>query len=194
MTPPVSSPTASPSSYREQLRANGLGALQGSRAAAVKPTASQAPSPAASLTFFPPPPSFAGLQVGAAARALPQFDPATPDASARSPPAALPPTAFGVPPPPFVPAAEVCSAMQMQPMAPMACGWPDLSPIAATVPSPVSATPMNFFDQTPHAAFRCFGGMADLMAIAMPQAAGGALDREELAAQLRAAAPAVYED
>lgn len=149
--------------------------------------------------------------MGAAARALPQFEPATPDASARSPPTALLPTAFGVPPPPpFLPAAEVGTAMPMQPMAPMvglqpqACGWPDLSPIAAAAASPVTATAVTFFDQMPPAEFQCFGGampqampqdLPDLMAIAMPQAAGApALDREELAAQLRAAAPTVYED
>ncbi|CAK0870783.1 unnamed protein product [Prorocentrum cordatum] len=197
--PPASSPTASPSSYREQLRASGLGALQGSRAGGRSAASQQASSPAGSLTFFPPPLSFAGPPAGAP-RALPQFEPATPDASARSPPAALLPSALGAPAPPFVPVAEVGTAMPMQPMAPMvgfppqACGWPDLSPIAAA--SPATATPMAFFDQMqmPPADFQCFGGVADLMAIAMPQAAGAALDPEQLAAQLRAAAPTVYED
>lgn len=56
-------------------------------------------------------------------------------------------------------------------------------------------TATAFLDQLhPAPDFHVLGGAPDLMAIAMPQAAGNSMDCEQIAAQLRAAAPETYED
>lgn len=184
-------------SYREMLRASGQQALL-----RVQNSDPASPTPKAMPPPPSQPPSLGGLGSTGPAPSLLLLDHlgAPGECSTRSAASApcLPASAFGLPSAGFTPSNAGT---------PMVAAWPDMSPEAgrrqipawpdmSPTPSPEAAG-AQFWPEPRNTFFMerlAESPSADLMAIAMPQAKEMSLDGEQIAAHLRAAAPAVYED
>lgn len=192
------------SSYREMLRASGQQALMRVQNNELPP------SSRASLPLPPPPnqpPAFGNGSGPAPSLLLSAHLCAAPgDLSTRSAPPSLPTNAFSLPPADLTPCARspAAAAFALPPadltpscastVTPMVGAWPDLSPTPGAgsrywpeaSPTGFQASPTGFhLDRVEE---------NDLMYIAMPEAKRLSMDGEQIAAQLRAVAPAMYED